>query len=166
MKRAVLVTLATVTLAIALAACSSSAPNAITSTVTTTLPGPTVITTDVTSETMTESTTVVSTVPTTIMTSVPTTVVTTMIQTVPETILVTVTSQPSGKTVPNGDYLVGTDITTGTWQCRTGGSSLYWETSDKGGDTIANDLGSIARVLSNAYAVKLSGCDGDWTHVG
>jgi hypothetical protein len=116
---------------------------------------------------ITVSATVVSTVPTTVDRTIRTTTLRTVVKTVPKTVRVTVTSQPAGKTVGNGDYLVGRDIETGTWQCRDGGGrlSLYWETDTKSGDIIDNDLGSIARVLSNAYTVKLSGCNGDWTKV-
>lgn len=65
----------------------------------------------------------------------------------------------------NGDYIVGIDITPGVWQCRDAGESVYWKTTDKTGSIIDNDLGSIARVLDSAFAVKLKGCNGEWKAV-
>jgi hypothetical protein len=75
------------------------------------------------------------------------------------------TARGSNDDAPNGDYLVGTDIASGVWQCRDAGESVYWKTTDKAGGIINNDLGSIARVDASAFAVKLKGCETDWIAV-
>lgn len=72
---------------------------------------------------------------------------------------------PITDAVTNGDYIIGTDIAAGVWQCRSSGDSLYWETTDRTGEIIDNDLGSIARVNADAFAVKLKGCLNDWVAV-
>lgn len=72
---------------------------------------------------------------------------------------------PIVDSAPNGDYIIGTDIAPGVWQCRSGSDSLYWETTDRAGDIVDNDLGSIARVNADAFAVKLKGCEDAWAAV-
>lgn len=119
-----------------------------------------VTSTETTSETLTETATK------TVAKPVPTTVVKTAVKTVSTTVQVTVTAEPAGTAVANGDYLVGTDIEPGTYQCKDATDRLYWEADDSSGEIIDNDLGSIARFGSDAYTIKLSGCAGDWTRVG
>lgn len=86
----------------------------------------------------------------------------------PETIVTTEATKESGprtRTAADGDYLVGTDITPGVWQCRDASNSIYWKTTDRAGEIIDNDLGSIARIPDSAFAVKLTGCVTDWIAV-
>lgn len=83
----------------------------------------------------------------------------------PDSVSTASTSGPSGQAAANGDYLVGADIASGVWQCRDTGTSMYWATTDRAGEIIDNDLGSIARVPETAFAVKLKGCIGDWRQV-
>ncbi|MEJ7648636.1 MAG: hypothetical protein WKF57_06215 [Nakamurella sp.] len=116
--------------------------------------------TETVSETLTETATK------TVAKPVPTTVVKTEVKTVPQTVQVTVTAEPAGTSVPNGDYLVGKDIEPGTYQCKDATDRLYWEADDASGEILDNDLGSIARFTSEAYTIKLSGCAGDWKRAG
>lgn len=170
--------------AVLLAGCgSTAAPAAQTVTRTATVAGPT--------GTVTASATVTSSVPTRIIITqvslVPVTDQITMFKTVTtaaptvvrsavRTVEMTVTesaaaapgagASPGGSSLANGDYIVGSDIAVGTYKCNSPSDTIYWETTSKAGDIVDNDLGSIARVVSNAYAVKLSGCDSDWTLKG
>lgn len=157
-------------LALLLSGCgSSTAPVAQTVTSTASVEVPTTV--QVTVEKTTENivTKTVATTLTAITTKlkpIPTTVLKTAIKTAPTTVKVTVTAEPAGASVSNGDYLVGKDIEPGTYQCKDGGSNLYWEADDNSGEIIDNDLGSIARFTSDAYTIKLSGCAGDWKRAG
>lgn len=116
-------------------------------------------------ETETATSTVVRSVPTTVVRTTVKTAVTT-VTTVPRTVNVTVTAEPAGASVPDGDYIIGTDIQPGTYQCKDPGEVVYWATSDQSGELLDNDLGSIARVTSSAYAVKLDDCSVDWKRAG
>ncbi len=83
--------------------------------------------------------------------------------TVTESAAVPTQAVRDGSSSANGDYIVGSDIAVGTYKCNSPSDTIYWETTSTAGDIVDNDLGSIARVVSNAFAVKLSGCNSDWT---
>lgn len=61
---------------------------------------------------------------------------------------------------------IGTDIEPGRYQCKDPGELVYWATSDQSGELLDNDIGSIARVTSSAYAIKLDNCNVDWKRAG
>lgn len=150
--------------------CSSAAPAAVTSVVTSVQPGPTVTTAVPT--TVPVPTTKIAYVTETAVSTIPTTVVNMITQHATTTVVSvktateTVTMQPAGATVENGDYVIGSDIKTGVWQCRGGGGNLYWEVTTKTGDIVNNGLNSIAQVTSDGFSVTLQGCDDVWTKVG
>jgi hypothetical protein len=81
-----------------------------------------------------------------------------------------VTSSPTAP-FGSGTYIVGTDISAGTWQA-PGGSSCYWERlsgfSGEFEDIIANDFGSTSPIVTIAAGdrgFKTSEC-GTWSKTG
>ena len=66
----------------------------------------------------------------------------------------------------NGDYLVGSQIAPGNWQCADAGSYVSWTTYDAGHEVLDIDLSAIGTIGQSAYSVSFHGCDGEWTKVG
>lgn len=88
---------------------------------------------------------------------------------------VTVTAQPDAATADpngpkrNGTYLVGSQITSGQWQCASpsAGGLLYWETNDRSGGIVDNGLDEgVAFVSDEAFSVVFDDCGETWTKVG
>lgn len=63
----------------------------------------------------------------------------------------------------DGSYVVGEEISSGTWETTDSVSDCYWERSRPNGDTIANDFITSA---SGRVTVKVSDSDGSFTTEG
>jgi hypothetical protein len=97
-----------------------------------------------------------------------TTAVRTTVKVVEKTKTNTVTVQPPppAGSVQNGNFLVGSQIQAGNFNCTSGDpDSVFWETNDSTGGIVANGFGLIAFVSSDAYAVTLDRCDGIWKKI-
>lgn len=83
---------------------------------------------------------------------------------------VTVTAQPVVTNDPagpkkNGNYLLNSQLSPGTWQCDKGNDRTFWRIKDQGGDTMDNGFGTIASIDADAYSADLLDCAGTWTLV-
>lgn len=95
--------------------------------------------------------------------------VTQTVQADPVTVTATVAPQPtSDPTGPkdNGSYLVGAELTAGTWKCSRAGDIIYWAERNHGGDLIDNGLSTLATIDGGTYIADLTGCAGTWSLVG
>lgn len=63
----------------------------------------------------------------------------------------------------DGSYVIGEEITAGTWRSTDSVSDCYWERTRPNGDTIANDFITFA---SGRVTVNISGSDGSFTTEG
>lgn len=92
----------------------------------------------------------------------------------PATMLVTATVQADAATPDpggpknDGNYIIGSQITPGTWQCAEPETSglIYWKVSDSSGGLMDNGLNSIAYVSAGGSSVLLDDCQSTWTLVG
>lgn len=73
----------------------------------------------------------------------------------------------------NGKYLIGSQVSGGTWQCAEaetiGGDNLetaYWSVNAKDNEIIDNGIDTIAIVDGSGYTLELNGCATTWTKVG
>lgn len=92
----------------------------------------------------------------------------------PATVLVTMTVSANAPTPDpggpknDGNYIIGPQITPGTWQCaepETAGL-IYWKVADASGGLMDNGLNSIAYVPAGGSSVLLDDCKSTWTLVG
>ncbi len=87
------------------------------------------------------------------------------------TVVDTVTAEPGPSDDPagpkaNGSYLIGSQMTPGTWQCaRAGGPGVYWAIRSRDGGLLDNGLTTIATIQGGDIG-DLQGCAGSWTLVG
>ena len=93
---------------------------------------------------------------------------------VPATVLVTATV-PANPATPDpsgpkndGNYMIGSQITPGTWQCAEPETSglIYWKVSDSSGGIVENGLDAIAYVSAEGSSVLFDDCRSTWTLVG
>jgi len=90
----------------------------------------------------------------------------------PAPVTVTVTAQPNAATSDpggpkkDGKYLIGSQLTPGTWQCDKPGSFPFWTVHDQADDIVNNGLDTIAIVTDEGYTVDLDGCASTWVKVG
>lgn len=95
-------------------------------------------------------------------------------QTVTQTVQaepVTVTVEPQPTDDPNGpkangNYLVGAELTPGTWQCDEAGSMTNWTARDQAGGVADIGISTLAVIPASAYIADLGGCAGTWSLVG
>lgn len=85
---------------------------------------------------------------------------------------VTVTAAPAapaagkapGEAKRNGNYLIGSQIEMGTWQCDAPSAMPYWSVKSESNDLLDNGIESIA-TIAEGFKAELSGCDSVWTKV-
>lgn len=89
-------------------------------------------------------------------------------------VTVTVTAAPAAPAASadpagpkdNGKFLVGSQVSSGTWQCDKGDELPYWSVNAKDNSIIDNGLDTIAVVVDNGYMLTLGGCQTLWKKVG
>lgn len=88
----------------------------------------------------------------------------------PATVTATVTATPpAAPTAPaasadlggaeaNSKFLVGSQVSSGTWQCDKAGDLPYWSVNAQDNSIIDNGLDTIAIVPDSGYTLTLEGC--------
>lgn len=92
----------------------------------------------------------------------------------PATVTATVTaaaaapaaSADPGGAKANGKFLVGSQVSSGTWQCDKAGDMPYWSVNGQDNSIIDNGLDTIAIVSDSGYTLTLQGCSSLWNKVG
>jgi hypothetical protein len=92
----------------------------------------------------------------------------------PAPVTVTVTAAPAapaasadpGGAKANGKFLVGSQVSSGTWQCDKAGDLPYWSVNAQDNSIIDNGLDTIAIVSDSGYTLTLQGCSSVWNKVG
>jgi len=95
----------------------------------------------------------------------------------PATVTATVTAAPAAPAAPaasadpggakaNGKFLVGSQVSSGTWQCDKAGDLPYWSVNAQDNSIIDNGLDTIAIVSDSGYTLTLAGCASLWNKVG
>jgi len=95
----------------------------------------------------------------------------------PATVTATVTAAPAAPAAPaasadpggakaNGKFLVGSQVSSGTWQCDKAGDLPYWSVNAQDNSIIDNGLDTIAIVSESGYTLTLQGCSTLWNKVG
>lgn len=105
-------------------------------------------------------------------------VVTTVLKTAVRTVSVTAAAEPvepaappatSGSSFEDGTYLIGSEISMGTYKCsdesEENGIGANWTITDSSGETLAIDITAVA-YINQGDSVDLGGCDGSWQKVG
>jgi hypothetical protein len=64
----------------------------------------------------------------------------------------------------NGNYLIGSQIEGGTWQCDNPSSLPYWSVKSETNELLDNGIESIA-TIQEGFKAELSGCNSVWTKV-
>ena len=88
---------------------------------------------------------------------------------------VTVTAAPAPPAAPaagkapgdpkkNGNYLIGSQLEGGTWQCDNPSSMPYWSVKSETNELLDNGIESIA-TIQEGFKAELSGCNSIWTKV-
>ena len=75
-------------------------------------------------------------------------------------------SADPGGAKKNGKYLIGSQVSGGTWQCDNPGSLPYWSVNAQDNEIIDNGIDSIAIVPDSGYTLELDGCNSLWNKVG
>jgi hypothetical protein len=68
--------------------------------------------------------------------------------------------------VPDGTYLIGTDLQAGNYKCSDASETPIWSVKDFNGELTSGDFGSVARVPATGYTIDLLGCNGQWEKIG
>lgn len=92
----------------------------------------------------------------------------------PVTATATVTAAPAAPAASadpagakaNGKFLVGSQVSSGTWQCDKAGDLPYWSVNAQDNSIIDNGLDTIAIVSDSGYTLTLQGCSTLWNKVG
>lgn len=72
---------------------------------------------------------------------------------------------PTSGSVENGDYIIGSEIESGTYKCGDGGDLTRWEVNDQANEFIDGGIDTVATVPASGFVVKLNDCNTSWTKV-